>query len=315
MKTRIPCASVALSLVFLPSFCSAQEKASPFATFLTSSQKKKKTDFQLATAKAAAPIYLDANDFPVVKLAAEALAGDIEQVTGARAGLSNGAPAAGPSAVFVGTIGKSRLIDDLIARKKLNVDKIRGRWESFVMVTVENPVPGVAQGLVIAGSDRRGTALGIFSLSESIGVSPWTWWADVKPTHRDSLVISQANFNSKAPSVKYRGIFINDEDWGLQPWSAKTYEPETKDIGPKTYAKVCELLLRLKANYLWPAMHPSTKAFNFYPQNRVVADNYAIVMGASHAEPMLRNNVDEWKERTMGPYNYVTNRDRILNYW
>ncbi|RYG59853.1 hypothetical protein EON80_25260, partial [bacterium] len=172
-----------------------------------------------------------------------------------------------------------------------------------------------AQGLVIVGSDRRGTAFGVFSLSESIGVSPWVWWADVKPAHRDALVIPRTNYSSKSPSVKYRGIFINDEDWGLQPWAAQTFEPETKDIGPKTYAKVCELLLRLKANYLWPAMHPSTKAFNFYPQNKVVADQYAIVMGSSHAEPMLRNNVDEWNEKTMGHFNYVTNRDQILKYW
>jgi hypothetical protein len=315
MKNRISSTTIALSVALLPSISFAQEKLSPFATLLTSNQKKSRADFQLATSKAAAPIYFDANDFAVVRIAAQALADDIEQVTGAKPVLSTNAPVAASSAVFVGTIGKSRLIDDLIARKKLNVSKIRGQWETFTVATVDNPVPGVSQGLVIAGSDRRGTAFGIFSLSESIGVSPWSWWADVKPTRRDSLVITQATFNAKPPSVKYRGIFINDEDWGLQPWAAKTFEPETKDIGPKTYAKVCELLLRLKANYLWPAMHPSTKAFNFYPQNRVVADNYAIVMGASHAEPMLRNNVDEWKERTMGPYNYVTNRDRILKYW
>jgi hypothetical protein len=319
MKISISGMTAAFSMAILPSFypttvCFAQEKLSPFATFQIA-QKKSKADFQLATARSAAPIYLDSNDFPVVRIAAEAFAGDIQSVTGAKPAVLGTAPATGQSAIFVGTLGKSRLIDEMVAKKKIDVSKIRGQWETFAVATVENPVPGVSQGLVIVGSDRRGTAFGLFSLSESIGVSPWVWWADVKPTRRDSLVISRTTFTSKVPSVKYRGIFINDEDWGLQPWAAKTFEPETKDIGPKTYAKVCELLLRLKSNYLWPAMHPSTKAFNFYPQDKIVADQYAIVMGSSHAEPMLRNNVDEWDHKTRGDFNYVTNRDSILNYW
>ena len=169
--------------------------------------------------------------------------------------------------------------------------------------------------LVIAGSDRRGTAYGVFELSEAIGVSPWIWWDDVAPLHRDALLIGAGAHTQGPPSVKYRGIFINDEDWSLQPWAAKTFEPETNDIGPKTYAKVCELLLRLKANYLWPAMHPCTKAFNTYPKNKIVADNYAIVMGSSHAEPMLRDNVGEWDPKTRGEWDYDKNRDSILSYW
>jgi hypothetical protein len=115
--------------------------------------------------------------------------------------------------------------------------------------------------------------------------------------------------------VRYRGIFINDEDWGIHPWAAKTFEPEVGDIGPKTYARVCELLLRLKANYLWPAMHACTKAFNIYPQNKLVADDYAIVMGSSHCEQMLRNNVTEYDEKKSGPWDYDKNRTNILHYW
>ncbi len=315
MKIQVSGVAAALSVALLPTLCSAQEKLSPFASLATATQKRNKGDFQLATSKVAAPVYVDNADFPVVRIAADALAGDIESVTNSKPSVLSTAPTAGAGAVFIGTLGKSRLIDGLVAQKKLDVTSIRGQWERFMIATVENPVPGVAQGLVIAGSDRRGTAFGVFSLSESIGVSPYVWWADVKPPHRDSVVISQTTYNSKSPSVKYRGLFINDEDWGLQPWAAKTYEPETKDIGPQTYAKVCELLLRLKANYLWPAMHPSTKAFNIYPQDKVVADQYAIVMGSSHAEPMLRNNVSEWKRNTMGDYNYATNRDQVLKYW
>ena len=117
------------------------------------------------------------------------------------------------------------------------------------------------------------------------------------------------------PSVKYRGIFINDEDWGLRPWASKTFEPETKNIGPKTYAKVFELLLRLNANLLWPAMHPGTTPFYNVPGNAEMAAAYAIVVGSSHAEPMLRNNVGEWDEKSMGHFNYITNKEKVYNYW
>ena len=115
--------------------------------------------------------------------------------------------------------------------------------------------------------------------------------------------------------MKYRGIFINDEDWGMQPWAAKTLEPETGDIGPKTYARIFDLLLRLKANCMWPAMHPSTRAFNLNPKNRLVADDYAIVMGASHCEPLLRDNVTEWDAATRGEWSYVTNQKNVDAYW
>jgi hypothetical protein len=268
-------------------------------------------DFMLVADRRAAEIETDPKDFAVVKIAADCMRDDVERVTGV--------PVIEPNAlqknvVFIGTIGKSAVIDQLIQAGKLDVSAIRGKWESYVIATVQNPLPGVRNGLVIAGSDRRGTAYGVFTISEAIGVSPWVWWDDVAPTHRDSLIIGAGVHVHGPPSVKYRGIFINDEDWSLQPWAAKTYEPETKDIGPKTYARVCELLLRLKANYLWPAMHPCTKAFNLYPQNKVVADQYGIVMGSSHAEPMLRDNVSEWT-LPKDEYNYVTHRDDVLKYW
>jgi hypothetical protein len=315
MKVRSTSVAALVSLVLLPSFSYAQEKLSPFAVVSVSDKTTGKADFPLVTSKSAVPIYHDAADFPVVGLVAEAFAGDVQSVTGIKPKVFSTTPTVAAGAVFVGTLGNSRLIDDLVKRKKLDVKSLRGGWETFLITTVDNPVPGVERGLVIIGSDRRGTAFGVFSLSESIGVSPWTWWADVTPQHRDSLVLSGANFRSKTPSVKYRGIFLNDEDWGLHPWAAKNFDTETKDIGPKTYAKVCELLLRLKANYLWPAMHHLTKAFNLYPQNKIVADNYAIVMGSSHAEPMLRDNLTEWNAKTRGEFNYLTNRDQILKYW
>ncbi|HEY9509076.1 MAG TPA: glycosyl hydrolase 115 family protein, partial [Verrucomicrobiae bacterium] len=229
----------------------------------------------------AAELCVDGGDFKVVQIAADCLSADVERVTGIKPSVKTNAQGLSENVVLIGTVGRSALIDRLIENGKLNVSGIAGKWETFVIATVADPMPGVRSALVIAGSDRRGTAFGVFSVSEAIGVSPWIWWADVAPAHRNALIVENKTFTSQPPAVKYRGIFINDEDWGLQPWAAKTFEPETGDIGPKTYAKVCELLLRLKANYLWPAMHPSTKAFNYYPKNKMVADSYAIVMGSS----------------------------------
>lgn len=273
-------------------------------------------DFPLVVDGRAAAILVDEDDAEVVRIAADLLATDVERVTGVKPKVG-GDIAAKPAApvVIVGMLGKSGLIADLVRRGKLDTQGIQGQWESFVIATVADPFPDVASALVIVGSDRRGTAYGVFELSEAIGVSPWVWWADVAPRHREAVVIGAGMHMEGPPSVKYRGIFINDEDWGLQPWAAKTFEPETGDVGPKTYAKVFELLLRLKANYLWPAMHPCTKAFNYYPENKRTADRYAIVMGSSHCEQMLRNNVDEWDKKKHGDWDPVTNLKGVLDYW
>ncbi len=275
-------------------------------------------DFLLASARGASPIHVDAQDFSVVHIAINALAADIETVTNVKPRVVEDAPARVESAVLVGTLGRSRLIDSLVAARKVDVSLLTGAWESFLVATVPNPLPGVKQGLVIVGSDRRGTAYGVFTLSEAIGVSPWSWWADVTPRRRDALFVRSGVFRQRPPDVKYRGIFINDEDWGLQEWAEKNYEGhpgEVGDIGPKTYARMFELLLRLKANYLWPAMHDSTRPFNFYTENKVVADRYAIVMGSSHAEPMLRNNVGEWPKDQAKMWDPVANLPGVLEYW
>jgi hypothetical protein len=270
-------------------------------------------DFALVRDGRAATLVTSPDDFKVVSLAVNDLAADIKRVTGISPTVAAFPSVSGP-AVLVGTLGESPLINGLVDAGKLDVKDLRGAWESFVIATVANPLPGVPSALVIAGSDRRGTAFGVYELSQAIGVSPWYWWADVTPAKKSALFIAAGTRRFGPPSVQYRGIFINDEDWGLQPWAAKTFEPETADLGPKTYAKVCELLLRLKANTLWPGMHPSTKAFNHYPKNKQVADDYAIVMGSSHAEPMLRNNVGEWTA-PKETYNYVANRDGVRGYW
>ena len=213
--------------------------------------------------------------------------------------------------IFIGTLGKSQWIDSLAEKGFIDVNSIRNGWEQYIINLIDTPFPHVKKALVITGSDRRGTAYGLFSLSEAIGVSPWYWWADVPVKKQKNLYLSVNSFVSPKPSVKYRGIFINDEDWGLKPWASHNFEPETGDIGPKTYAKICELLLRLKANYLCPAMHSCTKAFNYYPDNKLVADSFAIVMGSVHCEPLLFNNASEWDRKTMGEWNYVTNKEGI----
>ncbi len=276
----------------------------------------------------AAAVCTDAADFQVVQIAASMLVDDVKRVTDITpAMLSATSLRRLPKrpVVVAGTIGHSRVLDELIKRKIIDVSAIKGKWESFVIKSVNNPNTG-APLLVIAGSDRRGTAFGLTSLSEAIGVSPWYWWADVTPKHQQSLFIESGTFIQGEPSVQYRGIFINDERFGgWARWAEQHFEKETGKVGPKTYQRVFELLLRLKANYLWPAMHPGTQAFNDDPENARLADDYAIVMGSSHCEQMLRNNEGEWKavnqqaqargEKGLGDFNYITNRATMQNYW
>jgi hypothetical protein len=271
-------------------------------------------DFILFDGKNAASILVETNDDRAIIRAAGDLAEDVERVTGTKPELAQGSDGK-INVVIIGTLGQSKTIDRLAAAGRLDVNGVRGQWESYVLQVVKNPLPGITRALVIAGSDRRGTIYGIYQLSELIGVSPWYWWADVPVKRRNFVAIRGDIFKQGPPAVKYRGIFLNDEDWCLRPWAAKTFDPETGNIGPKTYAKVFELLLRLRANYLWPAMHPDTRAFNFYPADKELADAYGIVMGSSHCEQMLRDNVDEWERDGHGEYNFVTNPDGVLKYW
>ncbi len=270
---------------------------------------------KIAGSGQAAPIYYSTTDAAVVRIAAEALADDIERVTGIQATVSTAAPSAS-EAILIGTVGYSPLIDSLVSSGKIDVSAIQGKWEAYTAAVVEDPLPGIARALIIAGSDRRGTAFGVFGLSESMGVSPWYFWGDVPTPEKPALHIAGAH-TQKSPGVKYRGLFFNDEDWGLQPWAASTFEPEVGNIGPKTYSTIFELLLRLHANVIWPAMHEwpvETTPFYLVPGNKEAADNYAIVISTSHHEPMMRNS-HEYNEGILGAYNYWTNRTNIYNFW
>lgn len=266
--------------------------------------------FTLASPRQTAAILYDASDAAVVKRAAELFAADVEAVTGRRPQVTSATGETGP-AVIVGTVGGSALIRRLSEAGKIDTAPLEGAWERYMIQTVANPLPGIRKALVIAGSDRRGAAYGLFTLSELIGVSPWYWWADVPVKKHAALHVDAPPTYSQTPSVRYRGIFLNDEDWGLTPWASQTFEPERGNIGPRTYAKVCELLLRLKANYLAPAMHPVSTSFNQIPENKLVADTFAIVMGSTHCEPLLLNTASEWDTQTMGPWNYDKNKEGI----
>ena len=272
--------------------------------------------FSLVGKKDKACVYYDAKDFEVVKTTAGLFANDVKEVSGQLLGVATTKEAPQKNCIIIGTLGHNEWIDQMVAKKKLDVEPLKNRWESYLVQLVRNPLPGVDKALVIVGSDRRGAAYGLLSVSRTIGVSPWYWWADAPIIKKDQLHLKVDKYISKEPTVKYRGIFINDEDWGLYRWSRDNFEKELGNFGPRTYAKVCELLLRLQANYLCPAMHDASMAFHRIPENRVVADRFAILMGASHCEPLLFNTASEWKRDKMGEWDYINNKkgvDSVLN--
>jgi hypothetical protein len=284
--------------------------------------KEKPNSFTLANKQGGAPFIIDAAEDDVVGIAVDMTATDILTITGNKPEVSSSLSKQIPHVVIVGTIGRSSFINQLIDEGKIDVSQIKDQWEAHQLEIIDKPFDGVEKALVITGSDRRGTAYGLVELSRMMGVSPWVWWADVVPEKQKALYLTGPKKVVKTPSVQYRGIFLNDEDWALQPWAAKNIDTDIEDIGSKTYAKIFELMIRLKANTIWPAMHPCTKAFYFYPENKVVADKYAIVVGASHCEPLNRNNVFEWNMNfeneygeATGDWRYDTNKRQIHRYW
>jgi hypothetical protein len=263
--------------------------------------------FSLVEHGAAAPLWISDSDWPGVIRAVGDLSGDISRVTGVQPAVLH-VGAHGGDVVIIGTIGKSAPIDDLIRRHKLDVSGVAGKWESAVTTVVDHPMPGVRRALVIAGSDKRGTIFAVYDLSEQMGVSPWSWWADVRVPRQDELFVEAGRYLQEVPAVKYRGIFLNDEAPALTGWVNEKYG----GYNSKFYVHVFELLLRLKANYLWPAMWNSAFAADD-PLNAKLADEYGIVMGTSHEEPMMRAE-KEWT-RADGAWNYAANAQRIDVFW
>lgn len=282
----------------------------------------------LARSDWCAPVSVSPGEWPGVIRALSDLQNDLYRVTGSRPELVKGKkPPRDDLVIVAGTLGRSHLIDRLVSKRRIDVRAIEGKWESYLIETVERPFPGVKRALVIAGSDRRGTIYGIYHLSREAGVSPWHWWADVPVRKSDELYLNPGRLVSKEPSVKYRGIFLNDEYPALTKWVSFKYgevtpsdnppiPPGVANYGSEFYSRIFELLLRLKANYIWPAMW--NNAFNEDdPRNATLADEYGIVMGTSHQEPMIRAQ-KEWDRRyknSLGYWSWTDHADTLVKFW
>ena len=240
---------------------------------------------------------------PVAKTAFKMLQGDIDKVLGSQTNILRD----NASAKITSNVASTS--KNLIILKK-DAAAFAYKKEAFQLKAADG-------NLYIIGSDDHGLAYGILEVSRLLGVSPWEWWADAQPKHLESFSLKDGYQNAQAPSVEFRGIFINDEDWGLMPWSSKTYEPSNikGNIGPKTSARIFELLLRLRANTYWPAMHECTRPFFLTEGNREVARQYGIYIGGSHCEPMASNAAGEWKVRGKGEYDFVHNKANVLQFW
>lgn len=250
-----------------------------------------------------APIIVDSTDWKGVLIAARNLASDIGKVTDVDASVFF-EPKSSTGQIIAGTIGKSALVDSIISAGRLDVDSVNGKWESYVIDVVDG-------NLVIAGSDKRGTIFGIYDISRMIGVSPWHFWADVPVKHNDELVYSKGRSFQPSPKVKYRGIFINDEWPSFGGWATNYFG----GVNSKLYSSIFELLLRLKANYMWPAMWDSR--FNEDdPLSPVIADEYGIVMGTSHHEPMMRAHKEYvYRKDSIGPWDYSVNKANLDRFF
>jgi lysophospholipase L1-like esterase len=257
-----------------------------------------------------ASVYMDKAEKTSVHTAVALLQKDVRNVFDADLQISEDRNAV---QIVAGTIGVNKEIARLAESGKIDLSEITGKWEAFRIATVTD---GGREILVIAGSDSRGTAYGLLELSRMIGVSPWHYFADSKPAETAAFSFPETPRQDR-PSVRYRGIFLNDEDWGLMPWATQTLAPHSEKgaIGPEAYEKIFELLLRLRANTIWPAMHECTVPFYFVKGNREMADRYGIVVGTSHCEPLMRCSAGEWDIAGQGDYNYVTNKDAIIGYW
>ena len=241
---------------------------------------------------------------PVVETALQMFADDMQLVTGQKAKISKN------GIIEVYELDRNRGAVGQLRKRGVPVDSVVGRHDCFWL--------GARDGKIIAvGSNGRGCAYAILELSRQAGVSPWVWWADVVPEPKRKLTFKETLEKLQAPSVAYRGIFINDEDWTIKPWAWLNYDKSAGKgvISAKTYRQLFKLLLRLRANAIWPGMHSGTKAFYKVPGAMQAADSCGIVVGTSHCEPMMRNNVGEWDHRKMGDYNYVTNKAGVQQYW
>ncbi|WP_377272250.1 glycosyl hydrolase 115 family protein [Peterkaempfera sp. SMS 1(5)a] len=295
--------------------------------------------FALVGSGRAVPLVVSGSDWPGVVRVVGDLQADIQRVTGVRPAVFQDKAPRQSEIAIVGTIGRSPLVDGLIAAGKLDVSGIAGKWETSLQTVVENPLPGVDRAFVIAGSDQRGTVFGVYDVSRGIGVSPWYWWDDVAPVRRSALHVLPGRHTQGTPVVKYRGFFINDENPALGNWAPKAFGPGKAPgyeggFNAAFYAKVFEVMLRLKANYLWPAVWGRAFAEDD-PLNHATAKLYGVVMGTSHEAPMMRG-IEEWNRHAVaavrdsagtvttpghdpyggtGEWSFRHNSDALKAYW
>lgn len=290
--------------LLISQFAAMAVEKHPYIAFV-----KRPEFFPLAENGKPLPFVVSETDYPGVLRAVRTLQSDFQRVTGnTPASFNSINRRVGGTVLLIGTLGKHSVIDNLVKAGKLDVSAIKGSWEGFVITVVEKPARGIDRALVIAGSDKRGTIFGVYDLASQIGVSPWSWWADVPvKKHKDIYFINQPQV--KIPKVRYRGIFINDEQPALGGWVAQNYG----GFNSKFYGRVFELILRQKGNFLWPAMWGQS----FYtedPESPRLADEMGIVIGTSHHEPMMRAHV-EWQRNKGGPWNYNTNAEKLREFW
>lgn len=259
-----------------------------------------------------ASIAYDAHSGVPIRKVAELLSHDLNGLTGLTPSLHAGVTVGQGNGVIIG-LASSPAIAELLQKNHIATAPIAGKWETYGRAVIPAPWNPSEKALLIFGSDTRGTIWGVIDLTREMGVSAWQWWADVKIQHVDRIAVDDALKYSRPPSVKYRGIFLNSD--GLTQWAKKTFQPKLGGIGPETYARIFELMWRLKANTIWPAMSGQDIPFNAIPENYKVLQDYAIVRGTSHVEMLLRNNTHEWHPQSMGPYNWLTNRQRMIRYW
>ena len=249
------------------------------------------------------------SDYQGVNVVANWFVNDLKMVSGQEAKIYQSELPKSKHVILVGTIGKNRWIDQLVKEGKIDVSDLKGQWERSLTQVVDNPFPGIEKALVLTGSDKRGTIYAMLNLSRAMGVSPWYWWADVPVDKHEAVYVKAGRYVTESPKVKYRGIFLNDEEPALGGWVRATFG----GFNSQFYSHVLELTLRLRGNFLWPAMWGKA-FFDDDPENGVLADKLGIVMSTSHHEPMGRAQ-QEWHRYGSGPWNYNENKDVLSEFW
>jgi hypothetical protein len=296
-------------IVLLTICISGKSKAQSFIT------DKKGSDVLVLKEKSTSlSFFVNTGIDPGIGRAVSNLQSDFEKVTGQKPVIFNQNPNSSSPLIIIGIIGTNSIIDDLVKQKKIDGKLLKGKNEKFVIQSVKNPFGGVKEALVIAGSDKRGTIYGIYEFSRQIGVSPWYYWADVPVLPKENIYFVKGTYSDGEPAVKYRGIFINDEAPALSGWSKATFG----GFNSKFYEKVFELLLRLKANYIWPAMWGNA----FYDDDAAsgpLANEMGIIVGTSHHEPMALAQTD-WhryikKNNLPNVWDYAKNKTVLDEFW